>query len=50
MRLFFRFRCMRQKEFIHGLWVAMALDELFRAVVMFFRWHGAKWNNKQVAK
>jgi len=35
---------------IHGLWVAMALDELFRAVVMFFRWRSSKWKNKQVTK
>ena len=33
---------------IHGLWIAMALDELFRAVVMLIRWHGSRWKNKQV--
>ena len=33
---------------IHGLWIAMALDELFRAVVMLIRWNGSRWKNKQV--
>lgn len=33
---------------IYGLWIAMALDELFRAVVMLIRWHGSRWMNKQI--
>lgn len=33
---------------IYGLWIAMALDELFRAVVMLIRWHGSRWMHKQI--
>ena len=33
---------------IYGLWIAMALDELFRAVIMLIRWHGSRWKNKQI--
>ena len=34
---------------IHGLWIAMALDEIFRAVIMLIRWHGSKWKKKRIA-
>ena len=34
---------------IYGLWIAMALDEVFRAVVMLIRWNGSKWKNKRIA-
>lgn len=33
---------------IHGLWIAMALDEVFRAVVMLIRWNGSQWKNKRI--
>ena len=31
---------------IYGLWIAMAMDEVFRAILMFFRWRGKRWENK----
>ena len=34
---------------IHGLWIAMALDEIFHAVIMLIRWHGSKWKKKRIA-
>ena len=34
---------------IYGLWIAMALDEVFRAVVMLIRWNGSQWKNKRIA-
>ena len=34
---------------IYGLWIAMALDEVFRAVIMLIRWNGSKWKEKRVA-
>ena len=34
---------------INGLWVAMAADEVFRAIIMLFRWRGSRWENKNVA-
>lgn len=34
---------------IYGLWIAMALDEVFRAVVMLIRWKGSQWKNKRIA-
>ena len=34
---------------IYGLWIAMALDEISRAVVMLIRWHGSRWMNKRIA-
>jgi Na+-driven multidrug efflux pump len=34
---------------IYGLWIAMALDEVFRAVVMLIRWNGRQWKNKRIA-
>lgn len=33
---------------IHGLWIAMALDEVFRAVIMLMRWHGSQWKKKRI--
>ena len=33
---------------LNGLWAAMALDEIFRAIVMMIRWCGPKWKNRQV--
>jgi Na+-driven multidrug efflux pump len=34
---------------IYGLWIDMALDEIFRAVIMLIRWHGSRWMNKRIA-
>ena len=34
---------------IYGLWVAMALDEVFRAFVMLIRWNSSQWKNKRIA-
>ena len=34
---------------IYGLWIAMALDEVFRAVVMLIRWNGSKWKIMRIA-
>ena len=34
---------------IFGLWVAMAADEFFRAILMLFRWRSSRWENKNVA-
>lgn len=34
---------------IYGLWIAMALDEIFRAVIMLIRWYGSRWMNKRIA-
>ncbi len=31
-----------------GVWIAMALDEGFRAVLMLFRWKNGKWRGKSV--
>lgn len=33
---------------IYGLWIAMALDEVFRAIILLIRWHGSKWKNKRI--
>ena len=32
-----------------GVWIAMALDEIFRAVIMLIRWRGSRWMNKRIA-
>ena len=34
---------------IYGLWVAMAADEFFRAILMLIRWRGSRWEHKNVA-
>ena len=34
---------------IYGLWITIALDEVFRAVVMLIRWNDSKWKNKRNA-
>ena len=34
---------------IYGLWVAMAADEFFRAILMLVRWRGTRWEHKNVA-
>ena len=31
-----------------GLWIAMALDELIRAGLFLWRWHGRSWCRKQL--
>ena len=31
-----------------GVWLAMAVDWLFRAIVFGFRWLGGKWKSKKV--
>lgn len=31
-----------------GIWIGMACDEVFRAVVVFIRWHLGSWRNKAV--
>lgn len=33
---------------IYGVWIALASDEIFRGILMFFRWKWKKWYNKQV--
>jgi len=33
-----------------GIWVAMAMDEVFRGVIMIFRWRSGKWRGKSVVK
>lgn len=33
---------------IIGVWIALGADELFRGVIMFFRWHMGKWRDKQI--
>ena len=33
---------------IIGVWIALGADELFRGVIMFFRWRMGKWRNKQI--
>ena len=34
---------------IYGLWIAMAADEFFRAILMLIRWRGTRWENKNVS-
>ena len=31
---------------IYGLWIAMAFDEVFRAVLMLLRWRGKRWEGR----
>lgn len=33
---------------IIGVFIALGADELFRGVIMFFRWRMGKWRNKQI--
>jgi len=33
---------------IVGAWIAMAIDELFRAVIVFVRWNRKKWQSKGI--
>lgn len=33
---------------IIGVWIALAADEIFRGVVMFFRWKQKSWYDKQI--
>lgn len=33
---------------IIGVFIALGADELFRGVIMFFRWRIGKWRNKQI--
>lgn len=35
---------------IYGLWIAIALDECFRGVLMIFRWHGSRWQKSIIKK
>ena len=35
---------------IYGLWVALALDEILRGVLMVFRFKSGKWKSKRVVK
>ena len=34
---------------IYGLWIANALDECFRGVLMLIRWKNGKWRTKSIA-
>ncbi len=29
-----------------GIWIALAMDEWIRGLVIFFRWHRGGWRNK----
>ena len=33
-----------------GIWIAMACDEIFRAIVFIFRWKSGVWKNKSLIK
>ncbi len=33
-----------------GIWVAMAADEIMRAIIFVFRWQSGKWKNKKLIK
>ncbi|MBQ3601199.1 MAG: MATE family efflux transporter [Lachnospiraceae bacterium] len=33
---------------IVGVWIALAADEIFRGIIMFFRWKMCKWHNKAI--
>ena len=35
---------------IHGLWIAIAADEVIRGVLMLFRWRSEKWKTKGINK
>ncbi|MCH5304318.1 MAG: MATE family efflux transporter [Ruminococcus sp.] len=35
---------------IYGLWIALAMDECFRGVLMLWRWKSRKWENKRVVR
>ena len=31
-----------------GMWIALALDEWVRGVIMYFRWKSKKWEHKSI--
>lgn len=33
---------------VNGIWIAFALDECFRGVLMLFRWKSGKWRRKSI--
>ena len=35
---------------IVGVWIAMALDEIIRAVFVYVRWNGRKWEKKRIVE
>ncbi len=35
---------------LKGVWIAMALDEILRGIVVFVRWKRGSWRNKRVIK
>ncbi len=35
---------------IHGLWIAIAADEVIRGILMLFRWRSGKWRTKGINK
>lgn len=35
---------------IHGLWIAIAADEVIRGILMLFRWRSEKWKTKGINK
>ena len=35
---------------LNGLWIALALDEIVRGILMIFRWKSGKWKTKCVVK
>ncbi len=35
---------------LNGLWIALALDEIVRGILMIFRWRNGKWKTKRIVK
>ena len=35
---------------IHGLWIAIAADEVIRGILMLLRWRSGKWRTKGINK
>jgi len=35
---------------LFGCWIAFAFDEMFRGVILFFRWRSRKWTEKTIVK
>jgi len=33
-----------------GIWIALAVDEVVRGVILSFRWYSRKWQNKSFVK
>ena len=31
-----------------GIWIAMAMDEILRGIVVYIRWMNGKWRGKKV--